>query len=104
MIRPVRLFLLIGLLLASGGLAQPPSAALDYISGASLGAEAVMERSLAELRRSQLGLSGSLGIDPTLNYFINYLVCYPFRAPECIKLNAAIFRFTLVLSDLNVFT
>ncbi len=33
-----------------------------------------------------------------------YLVCYPFRAPECIKLNAAIFRFTLVLSDLNVFT
>ena len=32
------------------------------------------------------------------------LVCYPFRAPECIKLNAAIFRFTLVLSDLNVFT
>ena len=34
----------------------------------------------------------------------NYLVCYPFRAPECIKLNAAIFRFTLVLSDLNVFT
>ena len=72
MIRPVRLFLLIGLLLASGGLAQPPSAALDYISGASLGAEAVMERSLAELRRSQLGLSGSLGIDPTLNYFINY--------------------------------
>ncbi len=34
----------------------------------------------------------------------NDLVCYPFRAPECIKLNAAIFRFTLVLSDLNVFT
>ncbi len=34
----------------------------------------------------------------------HYLVCYPFRAPECIKLNAAIFRFTLVLSDLNVFT
>ena len=34
----------------------------------------------------------------------NNLVCYPFRAPECIKLNAAIFRFTLVLSDLNVFT
>ncbi len=34
----------------------------------------------------------------------DYLVCYPFRAPECIKLNAAIFRFTLVLSDLNVFT
>ena len=44
------------------------------------------------------------GRDEIRDYAKNNLVCYPFRAPECIKLNAAIFRFTLVLSDLNVFT
>ena len=59
-------------------------------------------------------LGGTVGIRETVNalrlaelnheLMANYLVCYPFRAPECIKLNAAIFRFTLVLSDLNVFT
>ena len=66
-------------------------------------------------RREPHGVRGCLSEDGVVwnpsNEFVirevveaDYLVCYPFRAPECIKLNAAIFRFTLVLSDLNVFT